>query len=458
MQKQWLPDLDQTRGPLYWRIGSALANDIRSGRLTVGEQLPTHRALAQALGVTVNTVTKAFAEAERNGLVVSRVGRGTYVKGFPEEMILDGDKPEELIDLNSNIATTDALDPVLNRIMGALSRRGSLHGLLQYYPYPGIARHRTAGARWVQRRAIEARANNVIVCNGAQEGLMTALSAITRPGDTVLTEKLNYAGLRYVAKCLNIKLYGVEMDEQGVIPDALEAGCRREKVSAILLTPTNHNPTNTFTSLERRQAIVDIAGRTGTLLVEDDTFGHLTDDQTPTLTALAPSRCIYVCGLGKDVAAGLRVGYIAAPVALVNTLINSLRDMSSTYPALMGEIATALIDGGHADKFVAWHRKEARRRYGLTQQILELEGPTLTSYHAWLPCPDRLKAPDVTARLRDDGVLVSSSEKFAVDHQTPANGIRISLGSIRDQERLLTALQRIADCFNERPSKHHNVR
>src|SRR3546814_15344356 len=77
MPSPWLPNLDQVRGPLYWRIHAALASDVRSGRLAPGERLPTHRTLARALGVTVNTVTRAFAEAERSGLVVSRVGRGT---------------------------------------------------------------------------------------------------------------------------------------------------------------------------------------------------------------------------------------------------------------------------------------------------------------------------------------------------------------------------------------------
>src|SRR3546814_8763980 len=110
MPLTWLPNLDQVRGPLYWRIHAALANDIRAGRLAAGEQLPTHRTLARTLGVTVNTVSRAFAEAERSALVVSRVGRGTYVKGFPEDLVGANDGPLEILDLSVNVATSDSFN------------------------------------------------------------------------------------------------------------------------------------------------------------------------------------------------------------------------------------------------------------------------------------------------------------------------------------------------------------
>src|SRR3546814_16119320 len=90
---------------------------------------------------------------------------------------------------------------------------------------------------------MEAGPGQVIVCNGAQEGLLTSLSAIARPRDTVVTEKLNYAGVRHIARSLDLNLRGVECDAQGMLPDALEVACQQENVAAILGTPNNHNPT-----------------------------------------------------------------------------------------------------------------------------------------------------------------------------------------------------------------------
>src|SRR5215475_14921552 len=77
----WQPDLASVAGPRYLAIVDALADDLDHGRLRAGDRLPTHRDLAYRLGVTVGTVTRAYAEAERRGLIKGEVGRGTYIRG-----------------------------------------------------------------------------------------------------------------------------------------------------------------------------------------------------------------------------------------------------------------------------------------------------------------------------------------------------------------------------------------
>ena len=77
----WTPDLSAFDGPLYLRLASAIEQAIVDGSLPAQTRLPTHRALADKLGVTVGTVTRAYSEAERRGLVAARVGHGTWVKG-----------------------------------------------------------------------------------------------------------------------------------------------------------------------------------------------------------------------------------------------------------------------------------------------------------------------------------------------------------------------------------------
>ena len=77
----WLPDVASRPGPLYQAIAEALAEDTSRGVLAAGQRLPTHRELADRLGVTVGTVTRAYAEAARRGLVSGEVGRGTFARG-----------------------------------------------------------------------------------------------------------------------------------------------------------------------------------------------------------------------------------------------------------------------------------------------------------------------------------------------------------------------------------------
>ncbi|HZF36691.1 MAG TPA: winged helix-turn-helix domain-containing protein, partial [Candidatus Angelobacter sp.] len=76
----WQPDLNSVSGPRYLAIVDALAFDLDNGKLRAGDRLPTHRDLAYRLGVTVGTVTRAYSEAERRGLIKGEVGRGTYIR------------------------------------------------------------------------------------------------------------------------------------------------------------------------------------------------------------------------------------------------------------------------------------------------------------------------------------------------------------------------------------------
>src|ERR1700761_5001069 len=76
---EWIPTISKQSGPLYRQISDAIESDIAQGRLRRGQQLPTHRALAQALGIDLTTVTRAYMEARRRGLTEARVGQGTFV-------------------------------------------------------------------------------------------------------------------------------------------------------------------------------------------------------------------------------------------------------------------------------------------------------------------------------------------------------------------------------------------
>jgi DNA-binding transcriptional MocR family regulator len=445
----WSPQLNETRpGPLHRRIALVLAQDVENGRLAFGDRLPTHRELAQQLGVSVNTVTKAYATAARDGLIVRRTGRGTFVQGFPEEPQITAEPPD-VIDLRRNGVNSDAFNDAFGRLLSKLSRRGSLHRLLNHQPHPGLERHRIAGARWLARRGINATPDQLIICSGSQEGLLAVLSAIARPGDTVLTEKLTYVGIRHIVNTLHLNIRGIEIDEEGMVPDALAAACRREPVAAIFVTVTCHNPTNVSASTERRKALVEIARRADVFLVEDDIFGHLSGDNAPTLTSLAPERCIHVCGLSKCIAMALRAGYILPPPALRQPILDNLNALHWSSPALMAEIATQLIEEGEADRFVAWHRREAQARQQIARRTLGLpKAPPC--YHLWLPLTGRSQTRQLVADLKQRGVLVAPAEQFAVVPNRQAPGVRICLGTVRDRAVLQKGMAIIAESLRGR--------
>src|SRR5438876_10516528 len=118
----WLPDLNRFSGPRYRAIAEALAADIRGGRLPPGSRLPTHRDLAYRLHVTVGTVSRAYAEAERRGLIGGEIGRGTFVRARSEAApaatvpAADGE-----IDFAINVVSTGGESQALAETLGALA-------------------------------------------------------------------------------------------------------------------------------------------------------------------------------------------------------------------------------------------------------------------------------------------------------------------------------------------------
>src|SRR6185503_7364485 len=188
----WEPDLRARSGPRYLAIADALADDVAQGRLRPGGRLPTHRDLAERLGVTVGTVSRAYAEAAHRGLVSGEVGRGSFVRNeAPEFGVPAAGAPQGLVDLSVNHPPTtkdESRGEVLARTLAALARRSDLARLLEYPPEAGAPAHRAAGAAWIARSGLKAAAANVLVTSGSQHGMTALFAALLRPGDLVLTE------------------------------------------------------------------------------------------------------------------------------------------------------------------------------------------------------------------------------------------------------------------------------
>src|SRR5688572_13244432 len=135
----WLPTLDGRRRPVYRAIADAIDEDVQKGILRAGARLPPHRDLADHLGVTVTTITRAYAEASRRGLISGHVGRGTFIRGQEPE---DTPSPGP-IDLSINVLMPDKEVAVLE---SRLFQRRVLPWtqLLGYVRTPGHLRHREA--------------------------------------------------------------------------------------------------------------------------------------------------------------------------------------------------------------------------------------------------------------------------------------------------------------------------
>lgn len=443
----WIPTIAELPGPVYMRIVDALSVDIASGRLARGQQLPTHRALARALDIDLTTVTRAYGEARRRGLLDARVGQGTFVSETTARAAAD--IPYQIkIDLSMNVPPQPVEANLEMRIAQGLAfiqNELSFTALLNYQRPGGTDEEREIAANWLRPRVPMAVAERLIIYPGSQAVLFNALLLLTSPGDVVLTEALTFPGIKAAAAKLGVRLVGVTMDAEGVDPDALKSACELHKPKAVYLVSTLHNPTTITLGPERRKAVADIIRNAGTILIEDDAYGLLEPSASP-IANLIPERSYLAVSLSKCIAPALRVSYLLVPDATSEQLMRGNLQATIQMPApLMVALATHWLRSGIADQIVMAIRSEATGRQQLAAKILK--GLSFAGkpggHHLWLSLPSQWTRSDFVSHLLRDGLAVVGGEAFAVGGTAP-HAVRVALGAARNRAELSQALHVLA--------------
>lgn len=452
----WVPSLDGRTGPRYLALADAIGEAMGAGVLQAGARLPTHRDLAAMLGVTVGTVSRGYAEAERRGLTVGEVGRGTFVR--PHDPGLGGwsvhpTRPGVIdLSLSVPVALEDGSEgEALARSLREIAGRPDAGELLRYYHQHSAAPiHRRTGAQWIGRRVPGASPDRLVVTAGAQHGMTAVFAAITRPGDLVLTEELTYPGMKALARMFGLRLRGLPMDGEGITPEGLERACDIERPAAVYVLPTIQNPTTAVMSVERRASLARITLQRGLTLVEDDVHGWLHPDPPPTITSMVPENSVYLASSSKPLAAGLRIGWALVPDPFVDRLLAAVRGTVWMAPPLMAEVTARWIADGTAERIMSRKRDETRARQAMAQEALAGYDVRTNdhSYHLWLLLPERWRGQDFAAALAQRGVLVASAEAFAVGHRDVPHAVRVCVGAAQSRKELSRGLMVIRDVLD----------
>ncbi|MEM7200354.1 MAG: PLP-dependent aminotransferase family protein [Planctomycetota bacterium] len=453
----WAPQL--TDGvPQYLAIVNALARDVASGELPQGTQLPPQRDLARALAVSLGTVTRAYTLAEKRGLVRGEVGRGTFVGSAQAHGLPIGDTGC-VVGGGINLGMTWPLEvenPDLAPALRQLVRRKDLSDLLQYQPNAGMAHHRAAGATWLAWHGLEVAPGRVLICGGAQHAMTVALAALVQPGETLLAEELTYPGVRAVADFLRLKVTGIRVDRDGLVPEAFDAACRAKRAKVLYSVPSIHNPTATTLAEERRRAIAEIARRHDVWIIEDAIHHLLLDDPPPPLARFAPERTLCIASPSKVVAGGLRVAYLAAPESALEKLIHGIWATNWLVAPLNAEILSIWIEDGTAATTIARKKTEAAARVAMLREALRDHDVVTadTGYHAWLTLPRAWgNAVRFVEEARRQGVMVTPAETFHVGSGAPPCAVRVSLSASPTRETLRRGLERLSATLAGEPSR-----
>jgi DNA-binding transcriptional MocR family regulator len=440
----WRPDFSANGKPFYLAIADALAADVARGLVQPGEKLPTQRELAASLGLDLTTITRAYAEAARRGLIVGEGRRGSFVRGGPAETG-EGLAGEAASGMNMPPEPEDGVlrHAIAEGMAALLDRRlAPLH----YQPPGGLEAQRAAAANFLAPLVPDTSADQLAITAGSQHGLHAVLSLLATRGDRIAAPALTYPGFLAVARRLGLAIVPLAMDSDGILPDALEQAAQAAELRALYLVPTNDNPTTATLPLERRKEIARIALRYGFAIVEDDAYGRLPANPLPPVTAFAPKQSWHIAGLSKLVSPALRLGFVRAPgVREAHALAAAAHESAVMAPPLNAALATNWMLDGTLNRLAAAVRAEAAARMREAAAILGHAGAHFhpEGYHLWLDLPEGVDAGRIAAQAIAAGLPAAPGSAFAAAPSEPVQALRISLGGSAPRVRIVREIRRL---------------
>ena len=452
----WLKRLSESDKPVYLTIPDLIEEDVSSGRLRPHDRLPALRDLSDALRVNYTTLARGYAEARKRGLIDSRAGSGSYVRGRPPAMPLRAgtalemtmNMPPEPPQLAELLAQTSA------HIIGS----ADVFSLLRYQDFGGSPFEREMASQWLRHTVPDHRADSVLVCPGIHNALVALLLRLVKPGEEICTDSLAYPGLKVIANQLGMRLAPLPVNDEGLDANAFEVLCKTRKPSVLYCNPTLQNPSTRTLSQNRREHIADIALRYDVPIIEDDAYGTLCTQPPTALATLAPELTYYVTGMSKCFGAGLRVAFVVAPNARhAERLAGAMRAttvMASPYTTLL---AARWIESGVAQQMLEAIRAECAVRQHIAAQVFkgrQFEA-SKSCFHLWLTVPDNTgwSASELASHLRTKQIGVVSGAAFSTDGNPP-NAVRICLGGPGDALAMEESLHIVADMLDHPDHLH----
>jgi DNA-binding transcriptional MocR family regulator len=444
----------QQRLPAYAELAAEIEARIRSGELRPGSRLPPQRDLAKERAVNVSTVSRAYRELQNLNLVIGSTRRGTIVTSTAAMPRVDrGAASSGLIDLTVNRPAVDDFTLRLAEALPTLPDDRRFREMQEYQPPEGPAWARAAGALWVGLNGFKPAPDDIVVTSGAQHALLSVVSSLIEPGDVIAADRMTYYGLKALAQMFRFRIIGIGSDDEGMDTGELQQVCAKERVKAVFVVPSLHNPSVVTMSLQRRRDLVAVAERHDVVIIEDDVYGPMLDTRPPALVTLAPERTYHISSLSKALAPGLRVGYLLCPPGRALVAAEAVRTtawMPAPVPLL---IASRWLEDGTATAILRAQLAELKARHALVSTLL-----ADASYNAdprcmfiWLKLPAPWRSEEFATNAKAHGVAVMPATAFASDRQPVEHGVRINLACASSRDELATALRIIATTLADRP-------
>jgi GntR family transcriptional regulator / MocR family aminotransferase len=458
--RHWVLQLDDSPGPLFLRIGKAITDAIKAGRLAAGDALPSTRGLAEQLGVHRKTVVAAYRELVREGWLCTTPAVGTAVSqdlplveapargralkksaGFdlpPDPTLPPSRSPRGPLLLLGGVPEIKLLP---RAEMARAYRRALLsasgRGLLDYGPPQGDPRLRQALVQMLkQNRGINATPEALNVVRGTQQGLYLAVRALLRPGDHVAIEAYSHPSTRGALQVAGAVLAPVPVDEAGLDVAALEALCNRLPIKAVYVTPHHQLPTTVTMTAARRLALLALARRRRFLVLEDDYDYEFQYEGRPVLPLAYSDRdgvVVYFGSLSKVLAPGLRIGFVVSTPDVAERIAGYRAFVDYQGDHVVERAVADLMHSGELERHTRRMRRLYQARRNTLADALQHHLPALRftrpsgGMAIWAHTPG-IDADAWGQRALHEGVSFQVASHFACGRVPPAGLAFVRLG------------------------------
>lgn len=284
--------------------------------------------------------------------------------------------------------------------------------------------------------------DQVMISSGAAQGIGVVCETLLDPGDVVLVESPNFPGSMRTIRSFGAEQIAIPLDNDGMRVDLLEEELQKladngRKAKFIYCIPTHQNPAGSTLPLDRREKLVELAQRFGTLVLEDSAYGELWFDGPPPPSVFAIANgdhCVNASSFSKILATGLRMGWLMGPAALISRMAAVRYDMGSS--PFLGRVIAEAIRSGEVDRHVEHLREIYRKKLERTEDALRrhcVDFCTWVSprggFFLWLQLPPNIPAADVQAAANERAVIVGQGPQFFADDAV-TNHLRLSFSYV----------------------------
>ena len=468
--------------PLHLQIYRYMKNKIRNGDWPIGTKLPSQRALAKQFQVNRSTIVASLDELSADGLIEARVGRGTIVINNTWNLLVTLPPPDWTSYVRSgihapNISLVQEInraeaDPAIIRLgTGELSQEllpnKMMENVLQlkinetlslgYSEPKGSLSLRNTVSEHLKTKGIVASPESILIVSGAIQALQLISVGLLKSGSVIFHETPSYLNSVHVFQSAGMRLFGVPLDEEGIMTDSI-GRLKRQHNGALLYTiPSFHNPTGMVMSQVRRKQLLEICKKEALPIIEDDVYGDLWFDSPPPKPLKSrdtQGTVLYIGSVSKSLSPGLRIGWIVGPEPVINRLADIKMQTDYGSSSLSQYAVEQWIKSGMYEEFLNEIRAELRYRRDVTIQLLEKYLGELASwnipkggFYIWLRLETGVSTRVLFEKCLRENILINPGSIY---DQTDPHHLRLSYSyaSLADLEYGLMHLSELIRSLN----------